>query len=135
MNVVDAWKLADHHMLLNPLGTREDAKVTIRKFSGMLCHQLATTTSALISAALHPCLLAEISLGSSTNAQEISDLTSLNADDKQNLHVPIRTLKDNNGLLHHQVCYPVGVSKKGKGRSMTHECKLCKEAGEKHLVG
>jgi hypothetical protein len=44
---------------------------------------------------------------------------------KENLHVPIRTLKENNGLLHHQVQYPVGVSKKGKWRSMTCECKIC----------
>ena len=80
----------------------------------MLCHQFVPNTSAFISAALHPCLLTEISLGSSANAQEISDLTSLNADDKQNLHVPIRTLKDNNGLLYHQVQYPIGVSKKEK---------------------
>jgi hypothetical protein len=101
----------------------------------MLCHQFVPNTSAFISAASHPRLLTEISLGSSTNTQEISDLTSSNVDDKENLHIPIKTLKDNNELLHHQVCYPVGVSKKGKWRSMTCECKLCKEAGEKQLVG
>jgi hypothetical protein len=55
-------------------------------------------------------------------------------DNKENLHVPIRTLKDNNGLLHHQVQYPVGVSKKGKRRSMTPECKLCKETGGKSTL-
>ncbi len=80
-------------------------------------------------------MLAEISLGTSINTPEISDLTTTNTDNKENLHVPIRSFKDNNGQLHHQVCYPVGVSKKGKRRSMTHECKLCKEMAKKHLVG
>jgi hypothetical protein len=37
-------------------------------------------------------------------------LTSLNADDKENLHIPIKTLQDNNELLHHQVCYAVPQS-------------------------
>jgi hypothetical protein len=31
MNVMDAWKLADHHKLLNAPGTKEEAKVTIKK--------------------------------------------------------------------------------------------------------
>ena len=137
MNVVDTWKLAHYHKLLNAPGTKEESKVTIKTFAGMLCHQFATNTSAFISAPSHPRLLAEISLGatnSSPSTLEISDLTT--ADNKENVHHPIRTLKDNNGLLHHQAQYPVGVSKKGKRRSMTRECKLCKEAGgKKHLVG
>jgi hypothetical protein len=136
MNVVDTWKLADHHKLLNPPGTNEEAKVTIKRFAGMLCYQFVTNTSAFTSAPSRPSrMLAEISLGTSINTPGISDLTTTITDNKENLHVPIRSFKDNNGLLHHQVRYPVGVSKKGKRRSMTRECKLCKETAKKHLVG
>jgi len=86
-----------------------------------ICYYL----SAFISAPLHSHLLADISLGptNTPSTQEISELTA--ADNKENLHVPIGTLKGNNGLLHHQVQYPVVVSKKGKWRSMTCECKIC----------
>ena len=47
MNVVDTWKLADHHKLLNAPGTKEEAKVTIKKFAGMLRHQFVTSSVAL----------------------------------------------------------------------------------------
>ena len=101
----------------------------------MLCFQFVTNTSMFTSALPRPsCMLAEISLGTSINTPEISDLTTTNTDNKENLHVPIRSFKDNNGLLHHQVRYPVGVSKKGKWRSMTHECKLCKEMAKSILL-
>jgi hypothetical protein len=49
-------------------------------------------------------MLAEISLAASINTPEISDLTTTNTDNKENLHVPIRLFKGNNGLFHHQVC-------------------------------
>jgi hypothetical protein len=133
MDVVDTWKLADHNKLLNPPGTNEAAKVTIKRFAGMLCyHQLVPNTSAFTSAPSRSSrMLAEISLGTSINTPEISDLTTTNTDSKETLHVPIRSFKDNNELLHHQVCYPIGVSKIGKRRSMTRECKLCKEMAKK----
>jgi hypothetical protein len=119
MNVVDTWKLADHHKLLNAPGTEEEDKVTIKNL-------LECCDINLLLAPSHSRLLAEISLGptNTPSTQEISELTT--TDNKENLHVPIITLKDNNGLLHHQVQYPVGMSKKGKQRSMTCECKLCK---------
>jgi len=53
---------------------------------------------------------------------------------KKNRHVPIWSLKDNNGLLHHQVCYHVSVSKAGKRSTLTRECKLCKELGKKGIL-
>jgi hypothetical protein len=59
MNDVVTWKLADHHKLLNAPGTKEEAKVTIKKFAGMLCHQFVTNSSAFISAPSHSRLLAE----------------------------------------------------------------------------
>jgi hypothetical protein len=129
MNVVDTWKLTDHQKLLSPPGTNEEAKVTIKRFAGLLCYHFVTYTSMFTSAPSHLSrMLAEISLGTSIK-------TTTNTDNKENWHVPIRSFKDNNRLLHHQVRYPVGVSKKGKWRSMTHECKLCKERAKKHLVG
>jgi hypothetical protein len=59
-------------------------------------------------------MLAEISLGTIINPPEISELTTTNTDNKENVHVPIISFKDNSGLLHDQVYYPVGVSKNGE---------------------
>jgi hypothetical protein len=114
MNVIDAWKLADHHKLLNAPGTKEEAKVTIKKFFWNAVSSICYLYLCIYLALPPSCLLAEISLGptNTPSTQEISDLTT--ADNKENLNTPIRTLKDNNGLLYHQVQYPIGVSKKEK---------------------
>jgi hypothetical protein len=100
MNVVDTWKLADNHKLLNAPGTKEEAKVTIKNLPECCVINLLLTPSHLFPP-LHSRLLAEINLGptNTPSTQEISELTT--TDNKENLHVPIRTLKDNNGLLHH----------------------------------
>ena len=134
INVVDTWKLADYHKLLNAPGTREDAKMSIKRFAGILCHQLVTNTSAFTSTSSRQSrMLSEISMPS-VSTPEISDVTT-STENKENVHVPIRSLKDNNGLLHHQVRYRVSVSKAGKRSTLTRECKLCKEMGvKKHLV-
>jgi hypothetical protein len=135
MNVVDTWKLADHHKLLNAPGTKEEAKEQKKNLPECCVINLLLTAPHLFQLRHTPvCLQNSLGPTNTPSTQELSELTT--ADKKENLHVPIRTLKDNNGLLHHQVQYPVGVSKKGKLRSMTRECKLCKETGgKKHLVG
>jgi hypothetical protein len=138
INVVDTLKLANYHILLNAPGTKEDSKMSIKRFAGILCHQLVTNTSAFTSASLRQSgMCSEISMPSKPilNTQDISDVTT-NTENKEDFHVPIRSLKDNNGLLHHQVRYHVSVSKAGKRSTLTRECKLCKELGKKtHLVG
>jgi len=138
INVVDTLKLANYHILLNAPGTKEDSKMSIKRFAGILCHQLVTNTSAFTSASLRQSgMCSEISMPSKPilNTQDISDVTT-NTENKEDFHVPIRSLKDNNGLFHHQVCYHVSVSKAGKRSTLTRECKLCKELGKKkHLVG
>jgi hypothetical protein len=63
----------------------------------------------------------------SVSATEVSDVTLSISGQGQETHVPLRTLKDNNGLLHHQVCYPITVGKNGKKSTLTRLCKLCKE--------
>jgi hypothetical protein len=136
---VNTWKLADWHKIVNPPNAREDSKMTIKKFAGVLCYQLVTNTSAFLSSPVRePRLLSEISLPAVTSASatEVSDVTTSPSGEGQNRHIPIRTLKDNNGLLHHQVCFPVTVGKNGKKSTLTRLCKLCKEnEGKKHLVG
>ena len=131
INVVDTWKLADYHKLLNAPGTKEDSKISIKRFAGILCHQLVTNTSAFTSTSLRQSrMCSEISMPSqpTLNTQDISDVTT-NTENKENFHVPIWSLEDNNGLLHHQVRYHVSVSKEGKRSTLTRECKLCKELG------
>lgn len=137
---VNTWKLADWHKILNPPNSREDTKMSIKKFAGVLCYQLVTNTSAFLSSPVRePRLLSEISLPivTSVSTTEVSDVTtSSSSGGGQNKHVPIRTLKDNNGLLHHQVRFPITVGKNGKKSTLTRLCKLCKDKqGKKHLVG
>jgi len=113
--------------------------MSIKKFSGIFCYQLVTNTSAFLSSPPRESrLLSDISMPTYTSitATEVSDVTMSSLGGVQKDHVPIRTLKDNNGLLHHQLHYPVTVGKNGKWSTLTQECKLCKEKGvKKHLVG
>lgn len=79
INVVDTWKLADYHKLLNAPGTKEDAKMSIKRFAGILCHQLVTNTSAFTLTSLcQSCMLSEISMPAqpSVSTPEISDVTT-----------------------------------------------------------
>jgi hypothetical protein len=140
MIVVNTWKLADWHKILNPPNAREDTRITIQRFSGVLCYQFVTNTSAFVSfSLLQRKLLSEISLPavSSTSTPDISSVTQDTLQqNKENVPVIVRTIKDNYGLLHHQVPYPVTVGKNGKRSTLIRECKLCKEKGlKKHLVG
>ncbi len=82
--------------------------MAIKKFAGVLCYQLVTNTSAFLSSPVRePRILSEISLPAvtSVSATEVSDVTTSPTGEGQNRNVPIRTLRDNNGLLHHQVCW------------------------------
>jgi hypothetical protein len=79
INVVDTWKLADYHKLLNDPGTKEDSKMSIKRFSGILCHQLGTNTSAFTStSSCQSRMCSEISMPSqpTLNTQDISDVTT-----------------------------------------------------------
>jgi hypothetical protein len=76
---VNTWKLADWHKIVNPPNAREDSKMTIKKFAGVLCYQLVSNTSAFLSSPVRePRLLSEISLPAVTSASatEVSDVTT-----------------------------------------------------------
>jgi hypothetical protein len=127
---VNTWKLAYWHKILNPPNSREDSKMTIKEFAGVLCYQLVTNTSAFLSSPVHePCLFSGISLPAvtSVSATEVSDVTTSPTGEAHNRHVPRTTLKDKNVLLHHQVCFITTDGKKGKKSTFTRLCKLCKE--------
>jgi len=109
--------------------------MTIQKFAGSMCYHFVTNTSAFVSVSLlQRRLLSEISLPAvlSTSTLDVSSVAQdTSQQKKENVPVTVRMIKDNNGLLHHQVPYPVTV-----GSTLTRECKLCKENGlKKHLVG
>jgi hypothetical protein len=89
--------------------------MTIQKFACALCYQFVTNTSAFVSlSSLQPRLLTEILLPSqsSNSTQDISNVTESSVEYKENQPISI---KDNNGLLHHQVHYPVTVGKMENG--------------------
>ena len=50
MHVVDCWKLADYHGIINSKAMEEN-KMSIKKFAGILGHQLVTNVLAF---SLHP---------------------------------------------------------------------------------
>jgi hypothetical protein len=52
MFVVNTWKLADWHKILNPPNARENTRMTIQRFAGVLCYQFVTNTSAFVSVSL-----------------------------------------------------------------------------------
>ncbi len=68
----------------------------------------------------------------SLSATKFSDVTTSSLGSGLKEHVTRRTLKDNNGLLHHQVNFPTTVGKKHLNTSLqTMQGKTRK----KHLVG
>jgi len=49
MNVVDCYKLADHHKIINNRIPDNEYKMTIIQFSGYLAHQLIANADYLVS--------------------------------------------------------------------------------------
>jgi len=104
MIVVNTWKLDDWHKKLNPPNSREDTKMSIQKFADALCYQFVTSTSLLASFLLLQWrLLAEILLPSqsSNSTQDTSNVTEISVECIENQPITIRSIEDNNGLLHH----------------------------------
>jgi hypothetical protein len=48
--------------------------------------------------------------------------------------IPECTLTDVNGVLHHQVSYPIGQQTSGKEMYKNVTCKMCKSNGKRRLV-
>ena len=95
--------------------------MSIKKFVGILGHQLVTNALAFSSHPLQGTVTpATISVPSMAVASV--SMVTLNMDDPQ-VVVLDRTLIDTNGVLHHQVRFPVGVSIVGKKQWMTQKCK------------
>ena len=92
-----------------------------QKFAGILCYHLVTNTLAFHSSPeWEPHLLLEIGLPACTSlsATKFSDVTTSSLGSGLKEHVTRRTLKDNNGLLHHQVNFPTTVGKKHLNTSL-----------------
>jgi hypothetical protein len=96
-----------------------------KKFAVVFCYQLITNTSDFHSSDISQPAFTTFS------TTEISETVTNLSSDKENIHIPVRTLKENNGLLHQQVHFPKPVSKTGKSITLTHVCELCKENNEK----
>ena len=140
MHVVDSWKLADYHNIINGANTKDENRMTVKRFAGVLCYQLVTNTCAFLSNAFAPStspseivVPAQRSISMSSDTNEDSEVTMQEGQDT--ILIPKRSLADKNGVQHHQVAYPKTVGKSGKRSTLTRECKMCKEKGEKHLVG
>ena len=131
MHEVDCWKLADYHGIINSKAMEEN-KMSIKKFAGILGHQLVTKALAF---SLHPVqgTVTRATISVPSLAVASVSMVTLNVDDPK-VVVPDRMLIDANGVSHHQVRFPVGVSIAGKKRRTTRQCKTCDEHGERHLV-
>jgi hypothetical protein len=129
INVVDCYKLADHHKFINHRIPDKEYKMTITSFAGFLAYQLICNVSSLLSF-YNPVPQELISLGCTGTPAEVTvsyqspeSASSLTSGDK--IFLSIRALEDANQVVHHQIAYEKTVGGKGKKRTKTRSCSLC----------
>jgi hypothetical protein len=140
MNVVDCYKLADHHKLINQRIPDHEYKMTILQFAGYLSHQLINNADYLVS--LYSPISQELRAlrcDTTTAPNTVSILTpestsTITEGDK--IIISLRVLKDANQDDHHQVAFDKTTGSKGKKRTKTRPCIRClKEDNKRRLVG
>jgi hypothetical protein len=135
INVVDSYKLADFHGIINFKKKSIEKKMTVVRFAGILGHQLIKNAQRLseggsrfLSPIPQNCNLITVP----TNITE-STLSSISGDAAV-FSVPIRSEADANNMIHHLVKLPLKVDKSGRKRCRSRPCKRCKEQGIRHDV-
>ncbi len=140
MNVVECYKLADHHKIINHRIPDKEYKMTITTFAGILANQLITNVDSLLS--FHYPLSQELrSLINGTTPAVISvsnqtpETTSSITSGKK-VFLSLRALTDANQEEHHQIAYEKTTGSKGKRQTKTRPCSLClSQVNKRRLVG
>jgi hypothetical protein len=136
VNVTDTFLLANHHKIINTSNTGMwKKKITIRRFAGILAHQLITqarrfsTTLTQLRPDSPPDIIPFID--KDTSKSGISDLSS---DFATQSDKAVCSLKDANGTTHYLVKYDITKDPSGRSRCKKRKCKLCYEEGKQKDV-
>jgi len=138
-NVVDCYRLADHHGLINHRIPDSDYKMTMVTFAGFLSYQLLTNVELLLSFynptanEVRSLTNSSINQANTVTVQTPETLSTLTPQDQ--IFLSLRVLYDANQGEHHQIAYEITTGGKGKKRRKTRLCFLCNQDGVKHLVG
>jgi hypothetical protein len=141
-NVVDCYKLAEHHGIINYRLPNKEYKMTMTQFAGVLANQLINNVDRILS--MFNTTSQEIR--SLTQTQAPSDITVTNDSQgtvstnstltNEQIPLSLRKLTDANGTDHHQIAYDIGTGRTGKKRTKTRPCVLClKNDNKRRLVG
>jgi hypothetical protein len=135
INVTDTFLLANHHKVINVSSnlTSGKQKISVRRFAGILSHQLTTHAKRLGIKSLHflpdsPPDIIHVCSTTDPSRGGISDISSDYAmlSEKQ----AVRGLRDANGKTHYLVKYDVMKDPSGRSRCKKRKCKLCYENGK-----
>jgi len=119
MHVTEAWKLADFHNIINYTTKSNKRPITMHWFEGVLGHQMISNASSCSKhyAAFRvepekenlvpPTLVTD---SFSLNISLLSD----NCVGSPCLLIPVCSLSDCQGAVHHQVKLPIQIAKNGK---------------------
>jgi hypothetical protein len=134
INIVDTYKIADFHGVINFTKKSEEKKMTIVRFAGILGHQLIINSARLaegesrfLSPLPQQCNTISIPSNVPESVSSISGEAGMSC-------LPIRSEVDANNMIHHLVKLPLKVDKSGRKRCLSRPCKLCKENGIRHDV-
>jgi hypothetical protein len=137
INVVDCYKLAEHHKIINYCSLDKDYKNIMTCFARVLSHQLIKIVDSLIS--FYSPLPQE--LRSLTDGVDPAVISIANESPKSTSTLTGDTvilswwvLMDANQEQHHQISYEKTTGSKGKRRTKTRPCVLCL-ANEKKPFG
>jgi Transposase IS4 len=137
--VVDCYKLAEHHDIINHRLPHNEFKMTMTSFAGVLANQLINNVDRLLSffspmsQELRSLTETPANITVSNESQESISTTSTITEEQ--IALSIRVLTDSNGQEHHQIAYEIGIGRNGKKRTKTRTCSLCfKEKKIRRLV-
>jgi hypothetical protein len=135
MHVTDTWKLADYHNIINYTTKANKRPITIQRFAGILGRQLITISSSCSKSISFHSNEAEkenivpASLVSDSFLLNVSSISDYCADASPIILIPIPSLADCQGVMHHQVKLPMQVGKNGKKYTKQKPCNQCKGKG------
>ena len=135
INVVDTWKLAEYHHIINWSGNNP---ISLQHFAGILGRQLIAMAPIIArqnsrfapSSLTLPQDFGSIVVSASDTRESFSSFSP----DEEKVVIPVRTLVDCNGGQHHQVAYPITKQESGRSCTKRRACKNCASFGIRKLV-
>jgi hypothetical protein len=132
MHVTDSWKLADYHKIINYSTKSNKRPMTIQRFGGVLGRQLIHYASTCSKAQPHQPQSEKENIPPSLTSDSFSfNMSSLSDNlvdgSSPTVLIPICSLADCQGVVHHQVKLPIQVGKNGKRYTKQRPCSAKEE--------